>query len=415
MSLFLQWKEQFEKAGPGPDLASIYDKLNTQIKGPSQSQCNFVAELLNQVIQENSFDEYANEILRQIEKASSSLSENSLQLSESSNNFKITSKEVGRAWAAFYAKEKEIEENEKMLKNTQGAYNELEQLKKIALSANAKLNQARGQFLESFLHGFSLILQGELNSVANNAVGSLLAEFNQGVKNNDVQLLSGLVDLGMKTIVSSRDLSKTEGSLRGGSVDVVIGEEKIKTISSQQKVDVTIPSPFLDGVDWYVSAKNYSTLRNINILGKGSLVGLISQQGMTASESKYMYNALTIPSSKSGWVSSNMDQMKKIFALQALTGQKATENKANVLCLTINDRKKPFRIISIPSLLEKIFEKNSTMAKSAFIFNPELESSLPIGDTDARDASIFNALNNFVVSVELSKAVLTLQYINQLS
>jgi hypothetical protein len=68
-------------------------------------------------------------------------------------------------------------------------------------------------------------------------------------------------------------------------------------------VDTEVPSPFLDGTKWFASAKNYSSLRDIELLGKGSIIGLISQ-GFNSKESKYIYNAFTIP--ESNWTSVNM-------------------------------------------------------------------------------------------------------------
>lgn len=395
MSLWLKWRAQFEAATP-PSLESIHRNLYQEINSVSQADCNSMATILNNLIKDFSFSKYANDLVEQIIIASNSLDESMIgEIGVKEGSLKIQSKALSSAWADYRTIQNQLKQTTDPLLYSQGLES-LQSAKAKALSISGKLNSLRGQLLESFLQNIGQILQQELPDLVNAGTNEALNEL---LKNN-LQISGDL------------NLTQTQGQTRS-SVDIVIGDEFIKTISSQNKVDVTIPSPFSDGHEWFISAKNYSSLmHNIHLLSNASLIGLISQ-GMPASANKYVYNALTIPSAQSGWLSANLNQIKKIFAIQALAGQKASEIKANVLCLSLGNVKDPIRFISIGSLLSDVF--NSDLTDQAFIFSPQLETSLPLGDGEARQESIFEALNNFTVSVELSKDFMKLNYLRKLT
>jgi hypothetical protein len=85
---------------------------------------------------------------------------------------------------------------------------------------------------------------------------------------------------------------------------------------------------------------------------------------------------------------------------------------ANVMVITINNNTKPFRIISISALLNSLFENNNL---DAILFTPNLDSSLPLGDTGARTSADIEAIKNLKVDATLSKAVLTISYLSKLT
>lgn len=398
MSLWLKWRAQFEAATP-PSLDKIHQDLYNEITGVTQQDCNNLATILNKIIRDSSFEVYSKKLVEQIVNASNTLDESMIgEIGVQAGSLKLQSSGLSSAWGSYRSIQAQMAQvTDPVL------YSALEQdlgtAKARAMSINGTLNSLRGQILESFLAGFGQVFQQELAPIAEAGVDEILSTF---VKNSS----------SFFQVLGNVSPTKTQGSAKS-SVDIIIGDEYIKTISSSGKVDITLPSPFSDGKDWFVSAKNYSSLsHNLHLLGSGSLIGLLSQ-GMPAQANKYVYNALTIPSAQSGWLSANLDQIKKIFAIQALTGQKANEVKANVLCLSLGNVKNPIRCISTGSLLSNIF--NQGLTSKAFIFSPQLESSLPIGDGEPRSENIFTTLNNFTVSVELSKDFLKLNYIQTLT
>lgn len=400
MSLWLQWQAQFKRAKQ-PDLNKIRKRLLDQIEGKNiQQECNNMSNILNQIIQSNDFDQLGNELLAKVVEASNIDLNTTGQISfktGANKNLSIKSAEASAKWREFYQTANKMTEIQKQqaLANPDST---LSAIKRDAQRLSGMLNPIKGQLLESFLYAIGAALEEEAVNVAEASSTNLVVDMiNKNLKN---VIING-----------GQDLVKTQGGEQS-TISVIIGDEFIKKIHSQGKVDVTVPSPFLDGTKWYASAKNYSSLRDVEILGNGSLIGLISESFIKPKESKYVYNAFSIPDSE--WTSVNMHQLKQIFTIQALTGQKSNEIKANALVLSLNNLKKPIRVISTYALLNKIFENNKDFG-SAVKFKPQLESLIPTGDKTARTMEPNNILNNMNISIALSKSVLSLKYIKNLT
>ena len=405
MSLWLKWKAQFIEAEK-PNMVAIKTRLLDQIQGDIlQAECKELAKKLNKLVHDVSFEGMSQELLNKIVEASKVKLESLGDIdfkrkydSKQRANFALTSSELQAAWKQVEKLSEGLSKEQKkiQLKNPES---DLSKWQKTAYQLEGRLNKVRGQILESFLAAISetvkLYSKDMIESVATNEVDNLL----ELLKNK----------MGEIIIQKGDELVRTEGADKQ-QVDVVIGDTYIKTINSQKKVDVTIPSPFQDEQSWFISAKNYSRLKDIDLLSNGSILGLLSQ-GLIPNESKYFYNAFTIPSSS--WTTENMHHIKQIFAIQALSGQKANETKANVLVLSINSNKNPIRVVPIKSLINKIIRDKTQ--DSAFIFSPNLESLIPSGDTDARNESDIQKVKDYNISIALNRAVLYLSYLNQLT
>ena len=400
MAIWLQWEAQFKRAKE-PNLEKARKRLMNQIQGKNiQKECNTMASILNQIIHSNDFDNFSNQLLQKIIQ-SSNIDTNSLgDINFKTNRgksagFALKSSEASAKWAQFYSLSNSMsKEQQRMMLADPNS--QLSQIKLEAQRLSGKLTSLKGQILESFLYAIGAAVEAEAIDMAENRATEIVVDL---IKTKLPNIL----------ISGGEDLIKTQGS-KSSSINITIGDTFIKKISSQGKVDTEVPSPFLDGTKWFASAKNYSSLRDIELLGKGSIIGLISQ-GFNSKESKYIYNAFTIP--ESNWTSVNMHQLKQIFAIQALIGQKADEVKANVLVLSINNNKNPIRVISTYALLDKIFN-DTKMSHTAFKFNPQLESLLPTGDSSARQQQPNNILNNMVISISLNRSAVTAKYISQL-
>ena len=396
MSIWLQWQAQFNAAQP-PQLQKIRDKLISQIEGQNiQQECNVLSNILNQIANDASFESFNKELLQQVLLASNSSMIKELgEISFKKNSaFGLKSSVIAEKWQQCRILSAQMTEEQRK-KELSDPNSTISKLRAEAYSLLSKLNKIKGQYLESYLQALSHTFQGEAIGVAEQSAKNIVLDF---------------VKQKIPNMVLTPEDTITQGQ-QSSTIDVIIGNEYLKTITSQNKVDVTIPSPFLNGTTWYASAKNYSNLRDIELLGKGSLIGLISQGFGPGKESKYVYNAFTIP--ESDWTSVNIHQLKQIFAAQALIGQKNSETKANVLVISINTNKNSIRAISTYALLEKMF--NDTVIENGFKFNPILEATLPIGDGGARLNEPDKILNKMTISIALNRQVIMAKYIATLT
>ena len=401
MSLWLQWQKQFSQAKP-PALQKVRDNLLQQIEGQNiQAECNMLSQTLNSLIRSVEFQQFGNDLLNTIVANSnidlSSLGQISFKTSKGMNqNLALKSSAASAKWREFSTLASTMSQEQKKMELA-NPESSLAIKRAEALSLNGKLNHIKKQLMESLLLAVNNTFEAEAIEVAEQGATNTLAELLKTKLPNI--LISG-----------GEDLLHTQGS-ETGQVRVVIGETYLKTITTQKKVDVTVQSPFLEGSKWYISAKNYSTLRDIDLLSKGSLIGLISQS-FDARGAKYIYNAFSIP--ESDWTSVNMHQLKQIFAIQALTGQKAGEIKSNVLALSLNDRTNPIRIISTYALLQKVFN-DTQMQNVAFKFSPELSNTVPVGTSGSRKNEPNKLLNNIAISIALNRSAITASYVATLT
>lgn len=280
-------------------------------------------------------------------------------------------------------------------------WDDIKQLETAAFSAFGKLANAQGKMLEYFLTYLRGTIKEDITNLAQEQVDSLVAQVLDSASAN----ASG----GMKGTEGDKQLSYS----------MTFNDKEI-IVESPQKTDAIFSFPYADGSEQEltVSAKNYSRLRDVKLLDNAKVIGLIDQAAGGGSGAKYLYNAMTIPSANF-----NYDMLNKIFLIQALTGQKANEVKSNVMVLYLGSNKNPFRVISTTSLLDNILsDPNALLGTTAgkmmaaqFIYEP---SPPPVGEGGVgspRKASDWDALENLTLSVLLSKEVLKLSYLKQLT
>lgn len=389
-TFWLQWQKQFEEEGKAPSLIAAHQILMSKLNGPTQQECNMVADALNMAISSLSTenDEWYLSLQSAISESMPNLTD--LQIKD---NFQTTTPALSKAWQEYsklqWANKKALAQGLEMPYDI----DTLNKAKKMALTLQGSVSRAKGQTLETFLAGLQETFRTIAENMITDSAESLANFLKQGIQNADFTTVTN-----------------TEGLLRNETITLNIDDEKFVLKGAQQKVDITLPSPFSGQSDWRITAKNYSIQKDVHLLSGGSFLRLLyyGVQPTNNDSFKFLLNALTIPSSN--WTSANLNQLKKIFMIEAISGGQI-DNLANVMVITLNNLKKPFRIISIPDLLTFIFKKNHL---DAFIFEPILEKALPIGDKNARTEQDLEAIRNFTVNVTLSKSVLTLQYLKQL-
>ena len=390
-SFWLQWQKQFENYGHQPNLKDYHNEMMKQISGISQRECNIVAKALNQALSSLSTenDQWFQQLNQAVVNANN-FSENDLIIDE---NFKITTTLAKNAWNEYNKLNKEFYAIPEELR-TQAQIDQLSDAKTLAFSLQGKINKFKGQILETFLASLRNTFINVASEVVINNANDLIEKFAQGIKTADF-----------------KSIKSTEGSQKNKDISLTINDTNFTMRGAQQKVDVTLPSPFKNQQQWRISAKNYSSLKNVHLLSGGSFLRLV-YSGISPQNKytfKFLLNALTIPSAD--WTKQNIDWLKKIFMIQAISGGQLN-NMANVMVITINTSKNPFRIISIQALLNDIFESNNL---KAIIFTPNLDSILPLGNMQARNEASLEAIRNLKVNASLNKSLLSLSYLTQLA
>lgn len=389
-TLWLQWEKQYKKYKKDNDcsnkLKDVHKEMLRQINlTESQAECNAIANKFNHLIHQNGFDNFQQNLLKKLnEEMQFDINGENKVSFIGKNNFRITSQRLEINKQEYLNQLKRFQgTKEELVQVLNDKESDLYKLKKAVDSENGRLNTIRGQVLESFFKIVSELGNETINKMAEDKLEELMGLLN-------IQLLN------------SKKLSQTKGN-DTESINVEINDELIKVISSKIKVDVTLPSPMGGKEEWHSSIKNYSAVRDISLVSNASVIGMISQ-GMKGNGSlqKYVYNAFTIPSDKGEALdSASLNNLKKMFIIQALSGQKVEETKANVLILSINNSKNPIRIISIPLLYKVGLED---LKLGLFKFKPEIEEMLPAyNEKTSRPENVFDMVNALTVSVELSK------------
>lgn len=383
MSVMLKMiKFQEFEAMSKPPLQKVKDTMMNKINlQADQEQLKNLSTKLNQIVLDQSFKD--NKIYDKIFNRIPQIVEGGF------NNVKIGAKggvytdESLRKWQEYKALSTE--------------YNNLKNQK----IENLTLAQQRDDALHE-----ALSLQGSLNSLQGQAFESLLQTLLPLVSANVEELSEEVVNSLLETI-ESKSVIKTKGS-DTNTITIDIDGEKVK-ITSQGKIDVEASSPFIADSDFLkVSAKNYSKLRDINLLSKGSVVGLISQWPTTNEVKNYYYNALGV------WHPDTfLQEARFIFGIQSLAGRGGDESElANILILNIRSRNNPISVVSIKSLLQDI-DSNPRANDEAFkmIFN-----TLPVfNQGEERSSDEFRKkVTAVTLDTSLNKAYLTLNYLKHL-
>ena len=367
------------------NLAKIHKNLLASIPKIDDDSISGLETLLNNIISDSQFSEQEVErkILARLPTAINTEVEQAVDTSL--NNFQATggfsvdynNGKASAAWQEYYTKAAEYKKmpTEINAKKKKDALTE-------ALKLQGRLNTLKGQLFESFIQAVLKSAPEPTNELVQNTVNDLI----------------NYVDKSNTPIT-------TQGKQQYNTV-ITIGEDTVK-YSSQGKVDVQGPSPFKKSETMFVSAKNYSQLRDISLLGKGNVLGLLEKWN-NATNDDIVYAAQVL-SKKGAYSTTGYNLIKKIFSIQALSGSNS-QDRANVLITNIKSRKKhPIRVIGVSQLLNKIGEEQA-QSQQYFIFNPD-----PFNAELEEEESAQNYLKNLKLSIKLSKEALKVKFLNALS
>lgn len=347
----------------------------------TQQECQALQDNLNNLIMQEDFNKVSQELLTQI-------TGNKLNIQLTGiGGLQTSTPEAAQAWEKYRNYYKQLLEQGQSIKNN----TQLKQYLSQALSTQTTLSQIKGQMFESVLKAIS-------------EVGS-----NTGKKLCEIK-----VDDLLQRIQASSFSYKTQGatqSVMSGTVNLGQGMSYTVNTSSQDKVDVNFSFMSNEGAAYTnigVSAKNYSSLSNIHILSSSPVMNLISQ--WLGASQVLNSNMLNIMSSKDNPnYSLILNEVKKVFAIQALAGQKIQEQKADILIVNTNQTKKPIRVLSIRALLSQVLGQDIDIEK---LFNFTFDGTVRIPRTPPEKA--LAELFAQKLTVQLRSGALTLNYLNSL-
>lgn len=159
------------------------------------------------------------------------------------------------------------------------------------------------------------------------------------------------------------------------------GKDKIqvkkRTISSLGKIDVTVSHPETGEQLARISAKNYSTLRDIHLLGGGNLLGMIAAWPMGAHQQAYDY----VYTGLGHWSNDFfLSQAKPLLAIQSLAGRNQNSDElADIFILNIRNNKRPIKVLSVGEMLYSALQDRESTNKA---FKISIEPSLPIRENE---------------------------------
>lgn len=372
-----------------PNLNNVVSRLrkNLTVLKP-KAKVEELEEALNQLVLDNTTfkDDTVNQIYAHLPQVLSKMDENNNSnnnIITVNNRFQVSSQESSTAWAEYIRLRNQYAQEASNID-----IDRLENAKTQAIAATAKLNTIKGQLFESFLQATLPIL--------NNTADKMTA-----------QVANELTDM----LQNTTGPISTQGSQHSSVTYTFNG--KTATISSQGKVDVQVKSPLLDGQELFVSAKNYSKLRNISLLSKANVLGLMAAWPNT-SDDMINYACQVLTRNKEIDNADN-DILDKIFIIQALAGSKSAQDAgANLLITNIASRKqRPISVMYIPDMITELVEESEDFHRN-FIIEPENRFQSFAADKEGKIAAENYLQKQLRLSVHLDKEVLKNHYVRQL-
>lgn len=379
-----------QSSSPQYKLQQVHENMIKRIEGGlSKAHCQQLAEALNSIQEEMNYKTNRKKFTKALSKA---FDYTDIQVN---NNLSVSSGSAKRAWNEF-------RNYSNQLKQSADGFTEdvKEELLKKARAESKKTRKQTGQAFESFL-------QGSIQSI--NSLKEQVVDEN----------LKELVDIQAPNIVKNMTSSskknlenlKTAGA-KNTCMTFYFGKEKI-SVSSQQKVDVSVPNPFSeDPLDTlHISAKNLSSLNHINILGKGKALSMIhAWPDINDNISTFYANLLTLYSFE-GDLYERYKEMKLAFGIQSLIGHKSNNGDpyANTFIVNIRNRKNPIQVIPIKALLENILTSQDKY--NAFIVDHTKVKLNGPGRTNQEDLTA--QLKSIVVNTQLNKQYLSVSYLKK--
>ena len=351
METFQIWSKNQEQYYKSYENAK--NKLLKSIDNFSQDKANNLAQVLNKIINSQSFssEKISQQILSKLPYIINKSEEQALSNLNINNNFKVNTKTLNKTWQDYYQKVNSYKKIENLTIKEINQKEDVQSLLVSALSQQGQLNKIQGDVFEAFLQELIPYLRQKIENFTEDQINPIINSLSKNL--------------------TSKAYIKTQGS-QHESIEFVFEDEKIK-ISSQGKIDVSVPSPFLDNnFPLKISAKNYNSLKNIHLLGGASVIGLVSQWPITQKAKQYFLNGLTT------WRSSTPEQLLQygriLIAIQSLAGKTGNSNAmSNVLILNVrNNTKNPIRVLSIKELLKQL-DLNNVDDMFMIKFIPQLQ------------------------------------------
>ena len=266
----------------------------------------------------------------------------------------------------------------------------MEDALKAALSINGSMNAIRGQIFESFLQMVIPII----STVGFDEIDTIINQLVENLQNS-------------KTAINTTGSTKDKISLQLG--------DKMMQIVSQGKVDVSVPSPFTtnENIKSLISAKNYSSTRDIHILSGAVVVGLMSQWPVSERDISYGHYGLTVYTPQPAL----LNEMKSLMAIQGLAGSQVqnSDKLANIFILNTQSKKNPIKVVSIPILLDAIFNKttdDNALTYFEILFDKQLQLFSYNEEHDGDNISLYDnndmidRLSNLHVNITLKSNVI---------
>ena len=379
-----------QSSSPQYKLQQVHENMIKRIEGGlSKAYCQQLAEALNSIQEEMNYEKNRKKFTKALSKA---FDYTDIQVN---NNLSVSSGAAKKAWNEF-------RNYSNQLKQSADGFTEdvKEELLKKARAESKKTRKQTGQAFESFL-------QGSIQSI--NSLKEQVVDEN----------LKDLIDLQAPNIVKNMTSSskknlenlKTAGT-KNTCMTFRFGEEEI-SVSSPQKVDVSVPNPFSeDPLDTlHISAKNLSSLNHINILGKGKALSMIHAWPDTNDNVSTFYANLLTLYSFEGDLYERYKEMKLAFGIQSLVGHKSNNGDpyVNTFIVNIRNRKNPIQVIPIKALLESIL--TSQEKYDAFIVDHTKVKLNRPGRTNQEDLTA--QLKSIVVNTQLNKQYLSVSYLKK--
>lgn len=379
-----------QSSSPQYKLQQVHENMIKHIEGGlSKAHCQQLAKALNSIQEEMNYEKNRKKFTTALSKA---FGYTDIQVN---NNLSVSSGAAKKAWNEF-------RNYSNQLKQSADGFTEdvKEELLKKARAESKKTRKQTGQAFESFL-------QGSIQSI--NSLKEQVVDEN----------LKELVDIQAPNIVKNMTSSskknlenlKTAGA-KNTRMTFYFGEEEI-SVSSPQKVDVSVPNPFSEDPlnTLHISAKNLSSLNHINILGKGKALSMIhAWPDINDNVSTFYANLLTLYSFE-GDLYERYKEMKLAFGIQSLVGHKSNngDSYVNTFIVNIRNRKNPIQVIPIKALLENILTSQDKY--NAFIVD---HTKIKLnGPARTSQEDLTAQLKSIVVNTQLNKQYLSVSYLKK--
>ena len=363
------------------------DQINLTM---DKRKCQQLENALNQLVRNNYSDEESPELRQQLNQFINKLSNGLANVDNKDvivkENFNVTNRKISEFYKAYSQAKKqgETDINSFIAHLENGETIDFKQV----LSLNSSLNKARGDLLEKALDVIINAAGNEMDKIANLKSSELLKYLE---KNPNI---------------------KTAGSRM---------ETSSYGVTSQGKVDVEV---LADNTELKISAKNYSNLRNIGLMGKSNGASVLAQWG---AQGNYFMNYVASDEINAKKVDSGyIRAVHQILGIQGMVSHKGeTSNIANIFVFYNRANKNPFTLVPtkeyLKHLLNKYGEKEDIFDvsyNSFFIKDGEKRLLPPIPGYPHNELNELNYENNFneiVNNFKIAKVVLLAKYINRQS